>query len=164
MSGEIHQFGEFRFVPSARELWRRGHRVALTRRTFECLDYLIANRDRAVGRDELVAAIFGRPNVSDAQLCHIVLRTRRVVDDDGNAQHAIRTIPGFGYRWVADVHVSAEHTTGTAESERNSAQSTHIDAAATKDLLSTSMGVQSSWKKRQRLIVFAMAASLLVIA
>jgi DNA-binding winged helix-turn-helix (wHTH) protein len=103
------EFGEFRFVPPARELWRNGRRVELPRRTFECLEYLIAHRDRAVHRDELVAAIFGRPNVSDAQLGQVVLRTRRALDDDGNSQRMIRTIAGYGYRWVADVdRVSAE--------------------------------------------------------
>ena len=79
----------------------------MPRRTFECLEHLIAHRDRAVGRDELVAAIFGRTNVSDAQLGQVVLRARRAVDDDGNAQRVIRTIPGYGYRWVADVRVRA---------------------------------------------------------
>jgi len=107
MSRDVHEFGEFRFVASARELWRGGRRVELPRRTFECLEHLIAHRDRAVGRDELVAAIFGRTNVSDAQLGQVVLRARRAVDDDGNAQRVIRTIPGFGYRWVAEVSVRA---------------------------------------------------------
>jgi len=99
-------FGEFRFVPSARELWRGGARVELPRRTFECIEHLIAHRDRAVGRDELVEAIFGRSNVSDAQLGQIVLRARRAIDDDGNMQRAIRTIAGYGYRWVADVRIA----------------------------------------------------------
>ena len=102
MTGSSCQFGEFRFVPSARELWRGSRRVALPRRTFECLQHLIAHRDRAVGRDELVHAVFGRANVSDAQLGQIVLRARRAVDDDGSAQQVIRTIAGFGYRWIAD--------------------------------------------------------------
>jgi DNA-binding winged helix-turn-helix (wHTH) protein/tetratricopeptide (TPR) repeat protein len=103
MTADLYQFGEFRFVPQARELWRAGRRVTLPRRTFECLQYLIEHRDRAVHRDELVEALFGRPNVSDAQLGQIVLRTRRVLDDDGNAQRVIRTIPGYGYRWVAEI-------------------------------------------------------------
>jgi DNA-binding winged helix-turn-helix (wHTH) protein/tetratricopeptide (TPR) repeat protein len=116
MTSEVHVFGEFRFVRSARELWRGDRRVELPRRTFECLECLILHRDRAVGRDELVAAVFGRPNVSDAQLGQIVLRTRRAVDDDGNAQHAIRTIAGFGYRWVAETSVVAsEHTSAPVE-------------------------------------------------
>jgi DNA-binding winged helix-turn-helix (wHTH) protein/tetratricopeptide (TPR) repeat protein len=100
MSGTAYEFRDYRFAPSTRELWRAERRVALPRRTFECLEYLIEHRDRAVGRDELVEAVFGRANVSDAQLGQIVLRARRAVDDDGNAQHTIRTIAGYGYRWV----------------------------------------------------------------
>ncbi|HEU4665563.1 MAG TPA: winged helix-turn-helix domain-containing protein [Dokdonella sp.] len=96
------EFGDYRFLPSARELWRGARRVTLPRRTFECIEDLIAHRDRAVGRDELVDAVFGRSNVSDAQLGQIVLRARRALGDDGNVQHTIRTIAGFGYRWVAD--------------------------------------------------------------
>ncbi|HVT32110.1 MAG TPA: winged helix-turn-helix domain-containing protein [Rhodanobacteraceae bacterium] len=126
MASETQAFGEFRFVRSARELWRGAKRVELPRRTFECLDYLIANRERAVGRDELVAAIFGRPDVSDAQLGQIVLRTRRAVGDDGNTQQAIRTIPGFGYRWVAEVSSDDE---GDAPVERVP-PSLRIDAAS----------------------------------
>jgi len=122
MSHEVYLFGEFRFVPSARELWRRDRRVDLPRRTFECLEHLIANRDRAVGRDELVAAVFGRPNVSDAQLGQIVLRTRRAVDDDGNAQHAIRTIAGFGYRWVAETSAGADDAPPVPLGHANDAQ------------------------------------------
>lgn len=108
MSRDTYRFGEFRFVPSARELWRGERRVDLPRRTFECLEHLILNRDRAIGRDELVVAIFARLNVSDAQLGQVVLRTRRAVDDDGHVQQAIRTIAGFGYRWVADVRVETD--------------------------------------------------------
>ena len=106
MSSSVYFFGGFRFVPSARELWRGGVRVELPRRTFECIEHLIAQRDRAIGRDELVDAVFGRSNVSDAQLGQVVLRARRVLDDDGNAQRRIRTIAGYGYRWVAEVQVA----------------------------------------------------------
>ncbi len=103
MTATVHRFGAFRFLPEARELWQGDRAVPLPRRSFECLEFLIAHRDRAVHRDELVAAVFGRPDVSDAQLGQVVLRTRRAVADDGASQHVIRTIAGFGYRWVADV-------------------------------------------------------------
>lgn len=108
MAGFIYEFEDFRFVPSARELCRAGVRVQLPRRTFECLDFLIAHRDRAIGRDELVQALFGRPNVSDAQLGQVVLRTRRAVGDAGNTQQKIHTIAGFGYRWIAATHAQVE--------------------------------------------------------
>src|SRR3546814_13796849 len=79
-------------------LFRSGDVVALPARVFECLCCLIEHRDRAVSRDELVQAVFGRPNVSDAQLAQAVLRSRRAVGDDGQEQHTIRTVPRYGFR------------------------------------------------------------------
>lgn len=69
--------------------------------------YLVEHRDRAVGKDELVASIWERVDVSDTKLSQTVLRACRAVDDDGQTQNVIRTVSRFGYRWVADV-VEAE--------------------------------------------------------
>jgi len=100
-----YRFGARVLDPARRELLCDGVPQPLPARTFECLHYLIAHRDRAVGRDELVRAVFGRRAVSDAQLAQIVLRARRAIGDDGQEQRAIRTVPRFGFRWAADVEV-----------------------------------------------------------
>ena len=100
-----YRFGDFTLTASTRELKRGDTTVAIAPRAFDCLAYLIEHRDRAVGKDELVAAIWERIDVSDTQLGQTVLRARRAVDDDGQAQTVIRTVSRFGYRWVADVAV-----------------------------------------------------------
>ena len=97
------RFGPWVLDPARRELLRGGIPQALPARAFECLHYLIEHRDRAVGRDELVRAVFGRRDVSDAQLAQIVLRARRAIGDDGQEQRAIRTVPRFGFRWTAEI-------------------------------------------------------------
>lgn len=103
----VYAFDGYRLAVGPRELSRGGRILAVPLRVFDCLVYLVEHRDRAVGRDELVAAVWGRVDVSDAQLGQIVLRARRVVGDDGNGQRLIRTMPKFGYRWMAPVEVSA---------------------------------------------------------
>ncbi|HEU4665383.1 MAG TPA: winged helix-turn-helix domain-containing protein, partial [Dokdonella sp.] len=55
---------------------------------------------RAVGRDELGAALWGRVDVADVLVSQLIARARRAIGDDAQAQRAIRTVPGFGYRWV----------------------------------------------------------------
>jgi len=52
MSHAVFQFGEFVIDPAARELWQSAQRIALPPKSFECLAYLLENRERAVGRDE----------------------------------------------------------------------------------------------------------------
>jgi DNA-binding winged helix-turn-helix (wHTH) protein/tetratricopeptide (TPR) repeat protein len=105
MALATYRFGPYLLDPAARELRRGADTLALPARAFECLLHLIENRDRAVSRDELAHAVFGRSNVSDAQIGQIVLRSRRVVSDDGQTQSVIRTVPRYGFRWVAPVEV-----------------------------------------------------------
>ncbi|GAA3924873.1 winged helix-turn-helix domain-containing protein [Luteimonas lutimaris] len=100
-----YRFGEYVLDLPKHELLHRGDVVALPARVFECLCCLIEHRDRAVSRDELVQAVFARSNVSDAQLAQVVLRSRRAVGDDGQEQHTIRTVPRYGFRWLAEVAV-----------------------------------------------------------
>lgn len=95
-----YRFGPWRVATSARELWRDEELQPVARRVFECLAYLIEHRERAVGRDELVAALWGRVDVADVLVSQLIARTRKSIGDDAQNQRAIRTIPGFGYRWV----------------------------------------------------------------
>ena len=100
-----YRFGAFTLTARTRELKRDDMPIAISPRAFDCLAYLIEHRDRAVGKDELVAAIWERVDVSDTQLGQTVLRARRAVNDDGQTQNVIRTVSRFGYRWVADVEI-----------------------------------------------------------
>ncbi|WP_313459313.1 winged helix-turn-helix domain-containing protein [Stenotrophomonas sp.] len=98
-----YRFGDFVLDPAGRELTRCGERVALPLKSLECLVYLVAHRQRAVGRDELVSAVWGRAEVSDTVITQTLRRARKALDDAGDRQAVIRTVSGFGYRWVAEV-------------------------------------------------------------
>jgi len=101
------RFGAFELDPAARELRRDGERLELPSSAFDGLVYLIRHRDRAVGRDELMAAIWGRADVADSLLGQTLVRLRRTLGDSGDIQQWIRTVPRFGYRWVGAVEESA---------------------------------------------------------
>ncbi len=100
-----YRFGAFVLDPAARELTRNGERIALPLKSLECVAYLLEHRQRAVGRDELVSAVWGRADVSDTVITQTLRRARKALDDAGDRQTVIRTVPGFGYRWVAEVDV-----------------------------------------------------------
>lgn len=103
----MHQFrfDDFRLDPARRELWRGDALLALPPKAFDCIAYLIEHRERAVGRDELMAAVWGRSEVSDNLLDQVMLRARRTLGDTDEARRMIRTVPRFGYAWVAAVEV-----------------------------------------------------------
>lgn len=98
-----YRFDCFALHPTSRLLCRDGVTLDVPRKVFDCLAYLIEHRDRAIARDELIAAVWKRSNVSDNQLAHAIVALRRLLDDDGAAQRLIRTVPGFGYHWIGAV-------------------------------------------------------------
>lgn len=101
MTPSIHHFGDCSVDPAARELRRRGELLVVSPKVFDCIAYLLEHRNRAVGRDELIAAVWGRADVSDTLLGQTVLKARRAIGDTGDEQCMIRTVPRFGYHWVA---------------------------------------------------------------
>ena len=111
-----YRFGEFELDPAARELRRHAQRVRLPPKSFDCLAYLIAHRHRAVGRDELISAVWGRVDISDTVVAQTVLRVRKALGDSGeSSQRLVRTVPRFGYHWVAPVeeilHIDTDPST-----------------------------------------------------
>lgn len=105
MSTARYRFGRHVLDLAKRELSKDGMPVVLPARVFECLIHLIEHRNRAVNRDELAQAVFARRDVSDAQLAQVILRSRRAVGDDGQEQQVIRTVPRYGFRWIAQTEV-----------------------------------------------------------
>lgn len=102
MTPAVYRFGPYRLLPQARELWKNGERIALPPRAFDCLVYLVENRERAIGRDEIIAAVWGRTEISDTMVAQTVLRIRRTLGEDAGAAEWVRTVPRFGYRWAAE--------------------------------------------------------------
>jgi len=105
MGNPVYCFDDCRVDPLARELTRHGEPVALPASAFDCLVYLIENRARPVGRDELISAVWGRADVSDNLLAQTVVRLRRMLGDAGNEQRCIKTVPRVGYRWMLEIAV-----------------------------------------------------------
>ncbi|HUD42901.1 MAG TPA: winged helix-turn-helix domain-containing protein [Dokdonella sp.] len=106
MAGRIYEFDGFRLSTATRQLWRPDGGVSvLPARVFDCVLHLIEQRARAVGRDELIAAVWNQTEVGDNVLAQLLARTRKLLDDGGDEQRVIRTIPGFGYHWVAATRI-----------------------------------------------------------
>ncbi|MBN8727919.1 MAG: winged helix-turn-helix domain-containing protein [Xanthomonadales bacterium] len=107
MGARHYRFRNFTLDPAARELWKNDELVALPGSALDCLVYLVEQRERAVGRDELIAAVWGRADVADTLLAQTVLRVRRTLGDSGS-DGAIRTVARFGYRWVEETAVGGD--------------------------------------------------------
>jgi DNA-binding winged helix-turn-helix (wHTH) protein len=83
------------------------------------LFHLLRQRHRIVPKEELLQVLWPETSVSDAALASAVRDLRRLLHDDGENQHIVRTFRGRGYRLVAPVEFDArrptsEHTIGSS--------------------------------------------------
>jgi DNA-binding winged helix-turn-helix (wHTH) protein len=97
----IYRFAGFELVQEQRELRLSGRQVALQPRVFDLLLYLIAQRDRVVTRDELLAAVWEGVVVTDGSLKRAVSLLRTALRE-GGAEQAVRTLARQGYRFCAE--------------------------------------------------------------
>lgn len=105
MNSPVYRFEGYRLDPARRELWYGDTPVVLQPKSFDCLVYLIEHRQRAVGRDELISAVWGKVNINGALLRQAILNIRRAIVYVGAGQDVVRTVSNFGYRWNVDVGV-----------------------------------------------------------
>jgi hypothetical protein len=82
----------------------RGEReVRLSRKAFELLRVLIANRQRVVKKAELQAELWPDTFVVDSNVNVLVAEVRKALDDTARDPRIVRTVHGVGYRFSADV-------------------------------------------------------------
>ncbi|MGA9426100.1 MAG: winged helix-turn-helix domain-containing protein [Terracidiphilus sp.] len=99
------EFGAFRVDALARTLRREEEKVALSRRAFDVLLYLVQNSGKVVSRDELLKNIWPDAFVDVNSLEQSVSVLRRALAEKPGDDSFIVTLPGRGYQFVAPVKV-----------------------------------------------------------
>jgi DNA-binding winged helix-turn-helix (wHTH) protein/tetratricopeptide (TPR) repeat protein len=136
MASRLFRFGNYLLDPARRELRLSGDIVDLPARAIHCIVHLIEHRERALSRDELIAAVWRNADISNNVLDQTMMRARRALGDLGDDRRAIRTIHGFGYAWAVPVDVIESAAFDTAEraaSEIDVAASAATPSAETAD-------------------------------
>ena len=93
-----------RLLDTERRGLRRGaDLVAVEPQVFDLLVHLLANCDRVVSKDDLIASIWRGRIVSDSTVTSRINAARKAVGDSGAVQKLIRTIPRKGFRFVGEI-------------------------------------------------------------
>jgi len=77
--------------------------VPLTAKAFNTLQLLVENRQRVVGKDELLATVWAGRVVEENNLAQAIAALRRAFGTGAGDHRYILTVPGHGYRFIADV-------------------------------------------------------------
>ena len=104
----IYEFAEFQVDAVKRLLMRRnGETIPLTPKVFDTLLYLVEHQGVVLDKDELMRAIWPDTVVEENNLNQSISALRRVLGESRGENRYIATVPGRGYRFVADVKTAA---------------------------------------------------------
>jgi DNA-binding winged helix-turn-helix (wHTH) protein/TolB-like protein/Flp pilus assembly protein TadD len=100
---KIYVFDEFQIDTQKRLLWRAGRTVPLTAKAFDLLLVLVENQGREVTKQDLMERIWADQIVEEGNLTVTMSYVRKALGEKAGDHRFIVTIPGRGYRFVAQV-------------------------------------------------------------
>src|SRR5712692_6641613 len=104
-ANEIFEFGLYRLDSQRRVLEREGEVLPLTSKVLDTLLVLVRNRDRVLAKEELMTTLWPDSFVEEANLAQNVSALRKALGESPGENRFIATVPGRGYRFVADVRL-----------------------------------------------------------
>jgi TolB-like protein/Flp pilus assembly protein TadD len=124
----IFAFGNAEVRPAERLVMVDGQAASLGSRAFDMLMCLIENRDRVVGKDELMARVWPGMAVEESNLTVHVAALRKLL-----AASTISTVPGRGYRFTAALTTSPQPTPAPAQAVLPTPRNPAVAVAAPAD-------------------------------
>jgi TolB-like protein/DNA-binding winged helix-turn-helix (wHTH) protein/Tfp pilus assembly protein PilF len=100
-----YEFGEFQ-LDTGKRLLRRldGTQVPLTPRVFETLLYMVEHHDAVLDKEQIMEAVWPDSIVEENNLAQAISKLRQVLGETPGSHSYIVTVPGRGYRFVAEVN------------------------------------------------------------
>jgi DNA-binding winged helix-turn-helix (wHTH) protein/TolB-like protein/Flp pilus assembly protein TadD len=109
MNGEQQQnisFAEFELDTAHRRLLRQGKPLSLYAKTFDLLAFLLEHNGQVVTKDEILETVWEGQFVEEANLSVQVSALRKVLGEKIDAPRFLVTVPGKGYKFVANIQNS----------------------------------------------------------
>ena len=133
-TADIFEFEEFRLDRRGEGLSRRDERgvfvpLSVGSRTLDVLSVLVARPGELVRKEDIIAAVWGRNAIENANLTVQISALRRVLDQRRSNGSCIQTVATRGYRFLSAV-TRVEHTPSVPTVGRFA----HQDSRATRRL------------------------------
>ena len=131
------EFAGYRIDEERRLLLRDGEPIPLTSRVFDTLLVLVRNAGRLLTKEELLREVWGSAHVEEGNLTVNVSVLRKALEEKPDQHRFIVTVPGRGYKFIAEVRESAPAVPEipAAPSEMSAAGASAPDAAPASPLL-----------------------------
>lgn len=96
-------FAEFELDTVQRKFFRDGEVIPLHSKAFDLLTFLVQNRGRVVSKDEILDAVWEGSFVEESNLLVQISNLRKALGETKNSPRFLITIPGKGYKFIADI-------------------------------------------------------------
>ena len=104
---EILRFRDFELDVAGYELRRQGRPLKLGRQPMDLLILLVESRRQLVSRSDIVDRLWGKDVFVDVEtgVNTAISKVRQALRDSPDAPAFVETVPGKGYRFIAEVEV-----------------------------------------------------------
>ena len=116
----FYDFGPFRIDPLKRRLLRGEEMIRLTPKAFDLLLVLVEESGKTIEKDVLLDRVWAGTAVEENNLNQNITALRKSLGDSRQDSQYIATIPGIGYRFVAEVRRVEEE--GFTQRRRDAAE------------------------------------------
>src|SRR5215469_811077 len=100
---DLYEFGPFRIDSRERLLSCHGKPISVTPKAFDTLLVLVRNSGHLLLKEELMKAIWPDSFVEEVNLSQSISTLRRALGDTAHKSRYIATVPGKGYRFIAEI-------------------------------------------------------------
>ena len=102
ISSELITQGPFVMNTRNHTLEKNGNRIRLTQVEYAILKLFMQNPGRALSREDILAAVWGRDYDGELKIVDVNIRRLRIkIEDDTANPTYITTVWGLGYKWGA---------------------------------------------------------------
>ena len=108
----VYQFDDFTIDTATRRLLKGQAEQHLSPKALDLLQFLIANRARAVAKAELLQLLWPSTHVLETNLASLVAEIRQTLGDSAEEPRYLRTVHRFGYWFVGTVEDPDDAGTG----------------------------------------------------
>jgi DNA-binding response OmpR family regulator len=83
-----------------RTLEKAGNRIRLTQLEYSIVKLFMQNPGRALSREEILSAVWGREYDGDLKIVDVNIRRLRIkIEDNPQKPSFVNTVWGYGYKW-----------------------------------------------------------------
>src|SRR5271157_495953 len=144
----LYEFGPFRVDPEKQVLLREDQPVPVTPKTFETLLILVRHSREVVFKDDLMKELWPDSFVEESNLSQNIFMLRKALGETPEDRRFIVTLPGKGYRFVAEVRTVTQDGEDVIIARRSQmvVEQTDNEPAAPLPALASGQKRRTSWK------------------